>query len=371
MCVSRCRVFRKKPTNCGGIFDVDNKVKRLDELENAMQNPDVWNNHQQMQKINQEKVMLEREIAEWKTVKTKLDDAEVLLEMVEEEGDESTFKEIQKEVSGYARTLEAMELKSLLTGEMDFSNCYLTINAGAGGTEACDWAQIILRMFTRWAERKGYNAEIVSMTEGEEAGIKSATLSVEGPYAYGYLRAENGVHRLVRVSPFDSNARRHTSFASVFAWPEVNEDIQIEVKDEDIKVDTYRAGGAGGQHVNKTDSAVRITHIPTGIVVQCQNQRSQHANRDKAMKMLKAALYEKEMERRKAQAEELSADKMANEWGSQIRSYVLHPYQLVKDHRTGYETSQSSDVLDGDLDDFINAQLKAQAHSKGSGASRA
>lgn len=245
-----------------------------------------------------------------------------------------------------------------MSGELDGNSCYLSINSGAGGTEACDWANMLNRMYNRYADRQGFKVDVLAMTDGEEAGIKSVTLSIQGPYAYGFLKAESGVHRLVRISPFDSNAKRHTSFASVFCWAEVDNDIEIEVKDEDLKIDTYRASGAGGQHINTTDSAVRITHQPTGIVVQCQNQRSQHANRDTAMKMLKAALYEKEVERRNAEKEEAESGKMANEWGSQIRSYVLHPYQMVKDHRTSHESGKTGDVLDGDLDGFIETFLK-------------
>ena len=281
-----------------------------------------------MQKINKEKTILEKSVSDWQALRSCVDDALVMLEILIEESDESEFVKLKEEVGELKKRVEELEVKSLLSGEMDSHSSYLSINSGAGGTEACDWADMLMRMFTRFGEKQGFKVEILSMTEGEEAGIKSATLLLEGPFAYGYLKAESGVHRLVRISPFDSNARRHTSFASVFAWPEVEDDIDIEVKDEDLRIDTYRASGAGGQHVNKTDSAVRITHEPTGIVVQCQSQRSQHANKDKAFKMLRAALYEKEMERRNAEKEKLNSEKMANEWGSQIRSYILHPYQM-------------------------------------------
>ncbi len=268
---------------------------------------------------------------------------------------------MKAELSGIEAKIGELELKSLLNGEVDGNSSFISINAGAGGTEAQDWAAILLRMYTRWAEREGFKVDVLSINDGEEAGIKSATLLIEGPYAYGYLKAESGVHRLVRISPFDSNARRHTSFASVYAWPEIDDTINIQIKDEEIKVDTYRSSGAGGQHVNKTDSAVRITHIPTGIIVQCQNQRSQHANRDKAMKMLKAALYEKELEKRQKDLEAIGGERKANEWGSQIRSYVLHPYQLAKDHRTDFETGNPSAVLDGELGGFIHAYLRDKA----------
>lgn len=317
-----------------------------------------------MQKINQEKVFLERSVQDYEEVHQKIEDTVVLLEMAVEAKDESTFIEVKSEVSQVVAKLNDLELKSLLSGEVDPNNAYISINSGAGGTEAQDWAAMLLRMYIRWAERKGFSVEVLSQNDGEEAGIKSATLLIEGPYAYGHLKAESGVHRLVRISPFDSNARRHTSFASVYAWPEISDDIDVEIRDEEIRLDTYRASGAGGQHVNRTDSAVRITHIPSGIIVQCQSQRSQHANRDKAYKMLKAALYEKELERRQAEVDAIAGERKANEWGSQIRSYVLHPYQLCKDHRTDFETSNPSGVLDGDLDGYIHAYLRDQALKK-------
>jgi peptide chain release factor 2 len=345
----------------GGIFDVDKKAKRLEELENAAQNPAIWENHLEMQKINREKALIEKSIGDWRALHQMADDTGVLIEMASEAGDEDTFIEAKAEISKMRTQVEDLELKSLLSGPLDSGSAYISVNSGAGGTEACDWASILLRMYQRYAEDQGYKVEVMSINEGEEAGIKSVTLFIDGPYAFGNLKAESGVHRLVRISPFDSNARRHTSFASVLVWPDINEDIEIEVKDDDIKVDTYRSSGAGGQHVNKTDSAVRITHIPTGIVVQCQNERSQHSNRDKAMKMLKAALYELERERLEKEKAAIAGEKKANEWGSQIRSYVLHPYQLVKDHRTDFESGNPSAVLGGDLGGFIQAYLKEQA----------
>lgn len=314
-----------------------------------------------MQKINQEKVLLDKSVRDYEELNQKVDDALVLLEMAVEAEDESSFSEVRGELSHIQKRIDELELKSLLNGEVDGNSSYISINSGAGGTEAQDWAAMLLRMYTRWAEQQGYKVEVLSLNDGEEAGIKSATLLIEGPYAYGYLKAESGVHRLVRISPFDSNARRHTSFASVYAWPEIDDAITIEIKDEDIRLDTYRSSGAGGQHVNKTDSAVRITHIPTGIIVQCQSQRSQHSNRDKAFKMLRAALYEKELERRQRELNAIAGERMANEWGSQIRSYVLHPYQLAKDHRTDYETGNPAAVLDGELSGFIEAWLKDKA----------
>jgi peptide chain release factor 2 len=311
-----------------------------------------------MQKINQEKVLLSKSVADYKDLNQKVEDNLVLLEMAVEADDEGSFQEVKADLASMRSKIEDLELKSLLNGEADGNNAYVSINSGAGGTEAQDWASLLLRMYTRWAEKQDFKVDVISVNEGEEAGIKSATLLIQGPYAYGNLKAESGVHRLVRISPYDSNARRHTSFASVYAWPEINDDINIEVKDEDVRVDTYRASGAGGQHVNKTDSAIRITHIPTGIVVTCQNQRSQHENRAFAWKMLKAQLYEREMERRQAEVNAIAGERKANEWGSQIRSYVLHPYQLAKDHRTDFETGNPAAVLDGDLNGFIHAYLR-------------
>jgi peptide chain release factor 2 len=329
------------------------------------ENPAIWNNPPEMQRLNKEKALLERAVGQWSELHSRVDDAQVLLEMAVEEDDEGVFQELKAELAGLEALAHDLEIKKMLGGEMDPNGTYLSINSGAGGTEAQDWAEMLMRMYLRYADHRGYKAEVIEMTEGDGAGIKSCTMLVEGPYAYGYLKAENGVHRLVRVSPYDANARRHTSFASVFCWAEVEDDINIEVKTDDIKVDTYRSGGAGGQHVNKTDSAVRITHLPTNIIVQCQNQRSQHANRDKAMKMLKAALYEREIELRNKARDEANSSKKAVEWGSQIRSYVMHPYQLVKDHRTDYETSQVQKVMDGELDDFIYAFLKSTSKNAG------
>jgi len=349
--------------NCGGIFDIESKERRLEELNLQAENPEIWSKPEQMQKINKEKAVVEKAVRDWKSLKSRGDDASVLLEMAVEAGDEATFVEAKTEVSALEALANELEIKKMLGGELDANSTYLSINAGAGGTEAQDWADMLFRMYARYAEHHGYKTSVLEQTDGEGAGIKSATLLIEGPYAYGYLKAESGVHRLVRISPFDSNARRHTSFASVFCWAEVDDDINIEVKTEDIEVDTYRASGAGGQHVNRTDSAVRMRHLPTGIVVQCQSERSQHANRDKAMKMLKAALYERELEKRNKEKDEMNAQKKANEWGSQIRSYVMHPYQMVKDHRTGFETSQVHSVMDGELDDFIYSYLRSSTGS--------
>ena len=284
-------------------------------------------------------------------------DGEVLLDLGLEAKDDSTLKEAGERIESAEKEVAALEFQKMLSGPQDADGAFLQINAGAGGTESCDWADILLRMYLRFCERKGYKTQIIDFTEGDGAGYRSVTVVVEGNYAYGYLKAENGVHRLVRISPFDANKRRHTSFASVFVYPDVEEDVDIEVDEADLRIDTYRAGGAGGQKVNKTDSAVRMTHFPSGIVVQCQNERSQHQNRAMAMKMLKARLFDLEMEKKKAERDKVEADKKEIAWGSQIRSYVLHPYQMIKDHRTNFETGNSKAVLDGDLDEFIRQYL--------------
>ncbi|MDB4961789.1 MAG: hypothetical protein JWP01_1788 [Myxococcales bacterium] len=292
-------------------------------------------------------------------------DAEVLIELAEEASDEDSAKEAEGQVTAIAKALDDMEFRRMLSGELDGGGAILQITAGAGGVDASDWAMMLMRMLIRYAERKGWKVEVNEETMAEEAGIKSATLTVAGDYAYGLLKAENGVHRLVRVSPFDANGRRQTSFAAVTVTADIDDDIEVDIKDEDVRVDTYRAGGAGGQHVNKTDSAVRITHIPTGIVVQCQNERSQHSNKDKAYKMLRAKLYDYELAKREEKAHADARARLKIEWGSQIRSYVLFPYQQVNDHRTETKTSDVSGVLDGDLDELIRTFLlkSANAHS--------
>ncbi len=332
------------------------------------EDPDLWTKPVEMQKLNKEKSILEKAVGDWKGLKTRSDDAEVLLEMAVEAEDEETFLEAKAEIIALETLAGELEIKKMLGGELDANGAYISINSGAGGTEAQDWAEMLFRMYIRYAEHHGYKPSVLERTEGDGAGIKSATILIEGPYAYGYLKAESGVHRLVRISPYDSNARRHTSFSSVFVWAEVDDDINIEVDMSDVEVDTYRSSGSGGQHVNKTDSAVRMRHLPSGIVVQCQNERSQIDNRSKALKMLKAALYEKEIEKRNAEKDAVNATKKANEWGSQIRSYVMHPYQMVKDHRTGCETSQVQTVMDGDLDDFIYAFLRSTTTTPQKGA---
>jgi len=296
-------------------------------------------------------------VIDWETVDRELEDIQVLIELGEEVEDEETLAEIRGTLPGLEKKIGQMEFARMLSGEHDASDAIVSINAGAGGTEAQDWAEILLRMYLRWCERKGFKAEITDYQPGDEAGAKGVTLTVSGDYAYGYLKAEKGIHRLVRISPFDSNARRHTSFCSVFVFPELADDVDVEILDKDLKVDTYRASGAGGQHINKTDSAIRITHLPTGVVVNCQNERSQHKNRATAMKQLKARLYELELEKKESEAEALGGEKKGIAWGSQIRSYVLHPYRMVKDHRTDYEVGNTDAVLDGDIDGFIEAYL--------------
>lgn len=361
----------KNPPNSGGIFDIPMKEKRLQELNMQAENPAIWSKPAEMQKLNKEKALVEKSVNSWKELQQRVEDAQVLLEMAQEAADEGTFEEVKAEVVKLDAYVHDLEIAKMLSGELDANGTYLSINSGAGGTEAQDWAEMLYRMYLRYADKHGYKCETLEYNEGEGAGIKGATLLIEGPYAYGHLKAESGVHRLVRISPYDANARRHTSFCSVFVWAEVDDDINIEVNPADIVVETYRSSGAGGQHVNKTDSAVRMRHLPSGIIVQCQMERSQHANRDKAMKMLKAALYEKEIEKRNAEKDAMNATKKANEWGSQIRSYVLHPYQLVKDHRTQHETSQAQSVLDGDLDGFIYSYLRGGVKPKNASGAQA
>ena len=326
-------------------------------MEAEVAKPDFWNNNERAQEVLKERTLLQKLVTDWSSADRGLEDAQVLIELGEESEDQETLPEVRGLLLDLEKRIGQMEFARMLSGEHDANSAIVSINAGAGGTEAQDWAEMLLRMYLRWCERKGFKAEITEYQPGDEAGAKGVTFTVDGAYAYGYLKAEKGIHRLVRISPFDSNARRHTSFCSVFVFPELSDDVDVEILDKDLKVDTYRASGAGGQHVNKTDSAIRITHIPTGIVVSCQNERSQHKNRATAMKQLKARLYERELEKKENAAEVLAGEKKEIAWGSQIRSYVLHPYRMVKDHRTGYEVGNADAVLDGDLDGFIEAYL--------------
>ncbi len=324
-----------------------------------MADPGFWGDPQKAQKVLQRRKRIEADLDLLKRLRTQEDDASVLADWVESGEDVSA--DFGVALDALEATLEAAEFQKMLGGEHDRANAILTINAGAGGTDSQDWAEMLLRMYLRWCDRRGFKRDITDIQSGEEAGIKSATVMVQGEYAFGYLSAEAGVHRLVRISPFDSNARRQTSFASVFAWPEIDETIEIEVLDKDLRIDTYRSSGAGGQHVNVTDSAVRLTHIPSGIVVACQNERSQIRNREVGMKILKARLYELELSKRREKLDVVEAGKKDIAFGSQIRSYVLHPYRMVKDHRTKHETGNPDRVLDGDLDDFVKATLVAKA----------
>jgi len=324
-----------------------------------MAEPGFWERDGEGQQILKERASILDSITPWKQEQKELEDMEILLQLVEEQQDEAETQELLEKVKKSEETIAQMEFHRMLGGENDPNNAIVSINAGAGGTEAQDWVEMLLRMYLRWGEKKGYHTQIIDILAGEEAGLKSVTFTVTGPYAYGYLKAESGIHRLVRISPFDAGARRHTSFASVFVIPEVSDEIEIAIDEKDLKIDTYRSSGAGGQHVNKTDSAVRITHLPTGIVVQCQNERSQHKNRATALKILKARLYEKEIKEREEKIEVLHHSKKEIAWGSQIRSYVMHPYRMVKDHRTNKVIHDVDRVMDGDLDEFMKAYLMA------------
>jgi peptide chain release factor 2 len=341
--------------NSGGFFDVPAKRVELNQIEAQAAAPDFWSDQETAQKLLQQRSRLERTIARQEKFEAEISDAAVLFEFAE--SDEASVNELRELLSRLDHEISEVETETLLAGENDLRNAICTVHPGAGGTESQDWAEMLLRMYLKWAERRGFKTEIIDYQAAEEAGIKSVTFKVEGEYAYGLLAAEAGVHRLVRISPFDQAARRHTSFASLFVYPEIDEEVEVEINDKDLRVDTYRATGAGGQHINTTDSAVRITHNPSGIVVQCQNQRSQHQNRAVAMHVLRSRLYELELEKRRAETKELEANRLDISFGSQIRNYVLAPYRLVKDARTKLERGDVDSVLNGDIDDFIKEYL--------------
>lgn len=339
----------------GGVFDLPQKEIELDKLQQESEEPALWNEPARAQQVMKSLTNLQREVVDWQTLSHRIQDA---LELAQLE-DESLREELEPEIEALEKEVERREFNAMLSGPYDHGAALLTINAGAGGTDAQDWAAMLQRMYLRWTERSGYEAEILETTEGEVAGIKTVTIAINGEYAYGYLRPEKGVHRLVRLSPFDANARRHTSFVQVEVLPQIEDDVELELNPNDLKIETYRSSGAGGQNVQKNDTAVRITHLPTGIVAACQNERSQTQNRENAMKVLKARLFEIKRQEQDKQLAELRGEYQKTEWGSQIRSYVLHPYQMVKDHRTDYETGNTQGVLDGDIDAFIEAYLRA------------
>ena len=347
-------------------LDWDAALARLDELNKLAEDPELWNDAARAQKLMQERTRLGNAIAACKGLETEMNDHVGMIELGEMEGDADIVAESEAALGELAKKAEGMEIETLLSGEADANDAYIEVHAGAGGTESQDWASMLQRMYLRWAEKKGYKATIIEQTNGEEAGIKSATIEIKGHNAYGWAKTESGVHRLVRISPFDSNARRHTSFASVGCFPVIDDTIEIDVSESDVRIDTFRASGAGGQHVNTTDSAVRITHIPTNIVVQCQNERSQHKNRATAWAMLRARLYELELQKREEEANVNAEAKTEIGWGHQIRSYVLQPYQMVKDLRTGVESGNPNAVLDGGLDMFIEAALAQRVNGEGS-----
>ena len=350
---------------CGGIFDWDKATARLASLNAIVEDPSLWDNPQRAQKLLRERQHLDTALTAYSQLDARLNDATGLIELGEEEHDEEVVRDAEDSLAALRTEVQKREVEALLSGEADGNDTFLEVHAGAGGTESQDWTEMLLRMYMRWADEHRYKVELIESNAGEEAGLKSATIQVKGQNAYGWLKTESGVHRLVRISPYDSNARRHTSFASVWVYPVVDDAIDIAVNESDCRVDTYRASGAGGQHVNTTDSAVRITHGPTGIVVQCQNERSQHKNRATAWAMLKARLYEMELKKREEAAQAAAASKTDIGWGHQIRSYVLQPYQMVKDLRTGVVSTNPAAVLDGDLTQFIEAALAQRVHGGG------
>jgi peptide chain release factor 2 len=347
------------PWNYGGIFEAAHAPQEVTELEKRIAEPDFWKDQAEAQKVLQRRRRLEEDTALRESLRRRSDDLGVLVEWANQ--GEDVFGDLVRSLDDLEREVEVAETKKMLGGEHDRKNAIVTIHPGAGGTESQDWAEMLLRMYLKWAERRGFKREIIDYQPGEEAGIKSATVTVAGEYAFGLLSAEAGVHRLVRISPFDQASRRHTSFASVFVWPELGEDVDVDIEEKELRIDTYRSSGAGGQHVNVTDSAVRITHLPTGIVVSCQNERSQHRNRDMAMRVLKARLYDLKLKEQQAKLDQITGAKKEIGFGSQIRSYVLQPYQMIKDHRTKLEVGDVNRVLDGDLDPFIKTYLMQKA----------
>jgi peptide chain release factor 2 len=360
---------RSASRSSGGTFDLEGRARELADTEKAVADPGLWNDPARAQTVLKSRTRLTEEIEAFRKLEKKLEDAEVCAELLRE--GEDVGADLKQAVDALQAALDERELELMLTGPHDASNAILTIHPGAGGTESQDWAEMLYRMYLRWAEKRGYRIEALDYQKGEEAGIKSATLLIKGKDAYGFLQAESGVHRLVRISPFDSSGRRHTSFASVYAYPELDETIDVAIEEKDLRVDTYRSSGAGGQHVNVTDSAVRITHLPTGIVASCQNERSQHRNRDMAMKILKSRLYDLELRKREEKRRVEEGAKKDIDFGSQIRSYVLQPYTLVKDHRTGSERGDIQRVLDGDIDDFIKTYLLGRSRVDAEAASKA
>ncbi|MBS4213152.1 MULTISPECIES: peptide chain release factor 2 [Neobacillus] len=353
-------ITAKKLADFRGSLDLENKEARIAELEDEMLHPDFWNDQEMAQKVISEANGLKDQVHEFYELNESFENLEVTYELVKEESDAELQAELEEELQQLTDRLGQFELQLLLSEEYDKNNAILELHPGAGGTESQDWGSMLLRMYTRWAEKKGFKVETLDYLPGDEAGIKSVTLAIKGHNAYGYLKAEKGVHRLVRISPFDSSGRRHTSFASCEVMPELNDDIEVEIRTEDLRVDTYRSSGAGGQHVNKTESAIRITHLPTGIVVSCQTERSQIQNRERAMNMLRAKLYQREIEEKEKALLEIRGEQKEIGWGSQIRSYVFHPYSMVKDHRTGAETGNVQAVMDGELDQFINSYLRSR-----------
>ena len=344
------------------IFDLDGKEKRLAEIEQHIAKDGFWDNPEETKPILKERTSLSNKIDKFSSLANDLEENQILLDLAVEESDEETLAEVSQHIGDLDQRIDSLSLEFMLDGEDDSKNAIVSINAGAGGTEAQDWAEMLFRMYTRWIERRGYKIELIDFQPGEEAGIKSATFTANGENAFGYLKSEIGVHRLVRISPFNAGGKRHTSFASVFVYPELDQEIVVDIEDKDLRIDVYRASGAGGQHVNKTSSAVRVTHLPTGIVVQCQQEKSQHRNKDLALKVLKARLHQHEKQKQDEKLQEVHDSKDEIAWGSQIRSYVLHPYQMVKDHRIKLDIGNVNDVLDGGIDPFIEGVLLAKKH---------